>query len=220
MYKYFFILIILLVIGCSENNKQPEVENNTQTDKKQTAIKSDVVNTNITDFKINEDVPKNKDNSSEFIEEEGKVFVSPTKLFDYYPLQFEGLELSKNSSGVTSSGLGKYTTSTGVMRLGEKYLRLRLSDFYDGIYFPELNLVQNVPPDDANYNYREINEKEYIGFIQWHNAADYGIINVFIYDRFNLFIEMDGYPEMSVKYKELIEKFDLKKLKNVKNSNG
>jgi len=220
MNRYFNILIILLVIGCSENNKQPEVENKIQLDKKQTAKKSDGVNTNITDFKINEDVPKNNDNSSEFIEEEGKIFVSPAKLFDYYPLQFEGLELSKNSSGVTSSDLGKYTTSTGVMRMGEKYLRLRLSDFYEGSYFPEMNIIQNISADDANYSYKKIAEDAYKGYIQWHNASDYGIINVLIYNRFNLFIEIDGYSEMSFKYKTLIEKFKLKKLKEIKNSNG
>lgn len=220
MFKFFFIFIILLIFGCSEQKKQPEKDGRIHNKQEQTTQNNEDVNTNITDVKINEEVIKRQDNSSEFIEEEGKELISPIKLFDYYPMQFEGLNLTKNSSGITSSGLGKYTTSTGVMQLDDKYLRLRFSDYYDGAFFPELNLITNVPSDDVNYKYNAIIDDDYIGFIQWHNSADYGIVNVLIHNRFNLFIEIDGYSEMKDKYKELIEKFDLKKLKEIKNSNG
>jgi hypothetical protein len=56
--------------------------------------------------------------------------------------------------------------------------------------------------------------------LQWHKVSDYGIVNVVISNRFNLFIEIDGYSDLKDNYKQLIEKFDLKKLTEFENSNG
>lgn len=130
------------------------------------------------------------------------------------------MDLLKNSIGLTSSGLGKYSTSTAVMQSGEKYLRLRLSDHYSTDFIPEYNSFVNVPLSNINYEFIPINNSNYIGYLQWHKVSDYGIVNVVISNRFNLFIEIDGYSDLKDNYKQLIEKFDLKKLTEFENSNG
>src|SRR6056300_1230649 len=140
MIKLIYIIsFIIIVFGCSQDVKESEIITEDTT----SSIDNSVDN-NVTDFKINEVVELNRDTSF-FVNVESKKIIAPAKLFDYYPESFEGMDLLKNSIGLTSSGLGKYSTSTAVMQSGEKYLRLRLSDHYSTDFIPEYNSFVNVP---------------------------------------------------------------------------
>lgn len=210
----YIIFISVLLVSCSEETNEPESKVNEK------GLDSEKpIDNQLTDITINEEFDNEVD-SSLVVKVESKDLVNPKKLFDYYPEKYKGLELIKNSNGLTSSGLGKYTTSTGVMQLGEKYLRLRLSDYFDTEYIPEYSKYVNVPSSDINFEYFPIVKDDYYGYLQWHRVSDFGIVNVIISNRFNLFIEIDGYSELKDSYSDLIEKFDLKKLKELKNSNG
>ena len=214
MRNLFFYLIFILVVfwGCSDEARNPE-ENITETKTEESEIEGN------TQIEIKEEVV-NEIDSTLIVNVESKDFIKPKKLFDYYPEKYKELELIKNSNGLSSSGLGKYTTSTGVMQSGETYLRLRLSDYFDTKYIPEYNKFVNTPESDANFEYYPIKKDNYYGYLQWHKFSDLGVVNVIISNRFNLFIEIDGYSELKNSYNDLIEKFELKKLKEIKDSNG
>ena len=46
-------------------------------------------------------------------------------------------------------------------------------------------------------------------------AEAYGIIEILVYNRYNINIEIDNFPDLKENYKSLIENFDLKKLNEI-----
>lgn len=201
---FVFILIALILLSCNKGINQNQEVN------KQ---KNDNSKSNITEFKINTVVNKNK---KKRIVVDGKELVEPEKLFDYFPKKFKNIDLLEESSGKSTSELGVFTTSTGTFEKDRNYISIRLSDYMSDKYFPEIEYIKNTPKDDNTFTFKKIVIADGInGYLQWHKFEDYGIINIFAYNRFNIYLEIVGFPELKQNYKSFIKRFDLNKLKEI-----
>lgn len=200
------ILLIFILLSCNtENNGNQEV----------IIKKADSTKSNISEIKINNEVSVNK-NVEETTKIEGKELITADKLFDFFPKKYKNLDLIEESSGNSSSGLGRFTTSTGAFDKNNKYIKIRLSDYYGEEYFPDMKYLVNIPNSDETFLFQKaIINNDIIGYVQWHKVEDYGIINLFAYGRFNIYLEINGFPEIKQEYKSFIESFDIKKLKEI-----
>lgn len=216
MKKLISILALILFCSCTESGE----------DSKKPLDIPDSLNyginkpnsTRISDLKINE---SGEINASEnlLMEMESKTFVSPDRLFDFFPKSYESLTLVKNSSGKANSGLGKYTTCTGSYKKESQIIKVRLSDFNDKKYFPDLDILTKIPPSFETFTFEKVKINDDIyGYKQWHTSEALGIINLIAYNRFNFHIETENIPDFKNNYKSFLEKFDLKKLKEISNS--
>lgn len=173
--------------------------------------------TRISDMKINDNV-EIKSSENLLMELESKQFVSPDRLFDFFPKSYQSITLDKNSSGKANSGLGKFTTCTGIYKKDSQIIKVRLSDFNDKKYFPDLDILNKIPPSFETFTFEKVKiNDEIYGYKQWHTSEMQGILNLIAYNRFNFHIEIENIPDMKNNYKSFIEKFDLKKLKEISN---
>ena len=116
----------------------------------------------------------------------------------------------------SNSKLGKFTTCTGIYRKQNKSVKIRLSDYFDIEYFPDLHYYTDIPVSSKTFSFEKVNlGPDFIGYVQWHKAEAYGIIEILVYNRYNINIEIDNFPDLKENYKSLIENFDLKKLNEI-----
>lgn len=216
MKKLISILILILFCSCTENGNGSKEPSNIPDSLNYGINKPN--STRISDMKINENVEIIASENL-LMEMEGKQFVSPDRLFDFFPKSYQGITLDKNSSGKANSGLGKYTTCTGIYKNDNQYIKVRFSDFNDKKYFPDLEIFNKIPPSFETYTFEKVKIGEDIfGYIQWHTSENQGIINVLAFNRFNFHIESENIPDLKNNYKSFLEKFDLKKLKEISNN--
>jgi hypothetical protein len=211
--KYLaFIVITFFLFSCNAEDKTKQPETTVQ--KTETSEPSFT----ISDLKINNGVQVKK-SKSETVLIEGKALISADRLIDFFPKKYKGIGLDEQSSGESSSGLGRFTTTTGVFEKNHLFIRVRLSDYFSSKYFPDLKYLENTPKTDGTFTFEKADlGAEIIGYVQWHKVDDYGIINLLLYDRYNLYMEINGFPELKTNYKKFIEQFDLKKLKEISSS--
>jgi len=200
MNKLNVIIILLIFLISCDSNKIEEIGSE--------KYNSESSNTRISDFKFNDDV-KHKISKEKTIEIEGKELVSPIRLFDFYPSSYKNIKLEKSSSGQTRSGLGRYTTSTGVYEAKGKLIKVRISDYYSKEFFPDYQLFIDLPLEDPGFILTRLKLKEdYIGFMRWEENYKYGYISLFVNNRFHVLIDIEGFSDLKDNYKDLIYKFN------------
>lgn len=199
MKKLTFITFLLLILISCESNKPEEV-----------GIIKDSTSTSsgVTEFKFNEDVVHNI-SKEKTIKVEGKELVTPNRLFDFYPSSINNIKLEKSSSGQTRSGLGRYTTSTGVYEAKGKLIKVRIADYYSKEFFPDYQLLIDLPSEDPGFKLTRLDLKDgYIGFMRWEETYKYGYISLFVQNRFHVLIDIEGFPDLKDNYKDLVYKFN------------
>lgn len=199
MIKISFIVLLSLFLFSCDSNEPQELENGKD---------SSGVSSTISEFKINGDV--NHSNYKEkTIEVEGKELIAPSSLFDFYPSTFKNIKLEKSSSGQTRSGIGRYTTSTGVYETKGKLLKVRISDYYSREFFPDYQVFVDLPEEDPGYKLTRLELKDgYIGFMRWEENYKYGYISLFVKNRFHVLINIEGFSDLKDNYKDLVYKFN------------
>lgn len=198
MKKFSLILFLVSILFSCDSNEPQEISNRND---------SSEITSGITEFKINENV-KQEIGKEKTIEVEGKELVAPNRLFDFYPSSIKSMELEKSSSGQTRSGLGRFTTSTGVYESKGKLIKVRIADYYSKEFFPDYKLFEELPSEDPGYVLKKLKLKEgYIGFMRWEENYSYGYISIFVNNRFHLLIDIDGFSDMKDNYEDLIYKF-------------
>lgn len=199
MKKLFSIVLLLFIfISCDSNEPQEVGLVKDSTD----------ASSGITEFKFNDDV-KHKSNDEKTIEVEGKELVAPKRLFDFYPSSIKNIKLEKSSSGQTRSGLGRYTTSTGVYETKGKLIKVRVADYYGKEFFPDYQLFIDLPKEDPGFILTRLDLKEgYIGFMRWEENYKYGYISIFVKNRFHVLIDIEGFSDLKDSYKDLVYKFN------------
>ena len=198
MNKIAFIVFFILILVACDSNKPEEMANG----KDSTGATS-----GITEFKINDDVKVNISKEKTKLVE-GKELVAPNSLFDFYPSSIKNIKLEKSSSGETRSGLGRYTTSTGVYVAKGKLIKVRIADYYSKEFFPDYQLFIDLPTQEQGYIVTRLDLKDgYIGYMRWEENYKYGFISLFIKNRFHVIIDIDGFPELKDNYKDLVYKF-------------
>lgn len=199
MKKIVFILFLILTIVACDSDRPEEMANG----KDSTGVTS-----GITELKINDDVKFNI-SKEKIIVVEGKKLLAPNSLFDFYPSSIKNIKLEKSSSGETRSGLGRYTTSTGVYEAKGKLIKVRIADYYSKEYFPDYQLLINMPKEDPGFILTRLDLKDGdIGFMRWEENNKYGYITLFVKNRFHVIIDIDGYPDLKDNYKDLVNKFN------------
>lgn len=198
MKKLSFILFLIIILVSCESNESQEISNS-ENDTEATS--------GISDLKFNEDV-NIKISKEKTIEVEGKELVAPNRLFDFYPSSLKNMKLEKSSSGESRSGLGRFTTSTGVYESKDKLIKVRIADYYSKEFFPDYNLFKELPSEDPGYVLKKLKLKDgYIGFMRWEENYTYGYISVFVKNRFHILIDVDGFSDLKDNYEDLIYKF-------------
>ena len=199
MKKLFPIAFLLIILISCDSNEPEEVG----------IVKdSNEARSGITEFKFNDDVEL-KISKEKTIEVEGKELVAPNKLFDFYPSSIKNIKLEKSSSGQTRSGLGRYTTATGVYETKGKLIKVRIADYYDKEFFPDYQLLIDLPSEDPGFKLTRLDLKDdYIGFMRWEENYKYGYISFFVKNRFHVLIDIDGYSDLKDNYKDLVYKFN------------
>ncbi len=190
--------LLLIMISCDSN--EPE-----DVDLIKDSTKS---NSGLTELQFNDNV-KHKVSKEKTIEVEGKELITPNRLFDFYPSSIKNIKLEKSSSGQTRSGLGRYTTSTGVYETKGKLIKVRVSDYYSKEFFPDYQLMIDLPNEDPGFILTRLDLKEgYIGYMRWEENYKYGYISLFIQDRFHVLIDIEGFSDLKDSYKDLVYKFN------------
>lgn len=194
-----FITFIVIVLSSCDSSEVDRLNDKNDTSQ---------INENLSELKINNDVVNN-DNKDKVINVEGKELIAPNRLFDFYPEKILGLNLEKSSSGNTRSGLGRYTTSTGVYEKNGRLIKVRISDYFDKEFFPDYQLMFDMPKKDPGFILTKLDLKDgYIGFMRWEENYKFGYISIFVKNRYHLLIDIEGFPEIKNNYKEIINKFN------------
>lgn len=213
MNKYLiYILLASFLFAC--NDESTKKDEPIQQEVKKTVEP----NTNISSIKINSEV-QSIDSNKKTIIINGISLVPSETLFDFFPKKYKNMTLDEQSSGTSNSGLGKFTTATSVFQDNRNFIRIRLSDYLSGKDFPDLKYLVNIPKFDATFTFQKADlGNDIVGYVQWHKVEAYGIINLFLYNRFNIYMEINGFPELKTGYKDFIKTFNLKKLKEISTS--
>lgn len=212
--KIIPILIILtLIISCNI-----EKEEDVKPIEDLISIDSNKKNTEVGDFAFSSEESNfhTDENDSIMIKTpDGKLY-NKKLLGNIIPIKYKDFIKKSISYGASTAKGTSFTNAQTVYQKGKSYLVLRISDFGKPENFLDYKFIKNIPEDDY-FKVSKLVLQNGEGYIEWNESTNSGIVNTFLHNRFQIYLEINEINDFDLEVKSFIESIPLKKIIQIEN---